>query len=81
MWQVATGGQEPYSGLAVNEAEECICAGTHLVRPRSSPKPFYAIMLDCWKLDPHARLTFEALADLLDHVLESHYYADIKLYR
>ena len=78
MWQVATGGQEPYHGLADNEAEECICAGNLVTCPQASPPKFYTIMLNCWKQDPHDRLTFESLADLLDHVLEAHYYTDVK---
>ena len=76
MWQVVMSGQEPYPGLTVDQAEQHICTGTHMPRPSECSENFYTLMLDCWKLDPQARPTFEALVDLLDHVKDSHKYID-----
>ncbi|XP_064388612.1 tyrosine-protein kinase csk-1-like [Halichondria panicea] len=79
LWQVIANGTDPYPGLTIEEAEQHICSGTHMPRPHNCLGTFYTIMLDCWKLDPWTRPTFESLSDLLDHVKDSHKYTDIDL--
>ncbi len=78
LWQLIADGEEPYSELTVVRAQQHICTGTLMSRPQNCLVNFYTLMLDCWKLDPWARPTFEALSDLLDHVKDAHKYTDIK---
>lgn len=80
LWQIIANGSDPYPGLTIEEAQQHICSGTHMPRPHNCLGKFYTLMLDCWKLDPWTRPTFESLSDLLDHVKDSHKYTDIDSY-
>ena len=74
IWEVIT-GKEPFSDSTNDTAIERIKAGLLMPRSEHCPETFYDIMLRCWKQDPVTRPTFEAVADLLDHVGDSQTYA------
>ena len=75
MYEIATCGCMPYSNQTNLEVLDYIIAGHHMHRPSNCSENFYSLMIECWKQDPWTRPTFEALADLLDHVKDSHDYA------
>jgi len=79
LWQILANGNEPYPSLTTTQAQEYICNGSHMLRPGICSEQFYTIMLDCWKMDPWNRPTFESLLDQLEHVKDSHKYTQIDL--
>ncbi len=75
IWEVIT-GKEPFSDSTNDSAIQRIKTGLLMPRPENCPETFYDIMLGCWKQEPLTRLAFEAVADLLDHVKDSHKYTN-----
>lgn len=76
IWEIAINShQNPYQGLSA--AKNQILTGNALEQPLGCPEELYCIIVDCMKIDPLTRLTFEAITDLLDHVKDTYKYAEI----
>ena len=78
MYEVVTCGSVPYPNQTNIEAVSRIHTMDTMQKPTSCPEKFYNLMEDCWTQDPWVRPTFEALTDLLDHVKDTHDYAEIQ---
>ena len=79
-WEVVTNGQEPYQDLSTTQAAEHIVTGTYMPRPEGCPEGLYTVMLECWKLDPWSRPTFDKLLEKLARITKiSHKYSDVSL--
>ncbi|CAH8437467.1 unnamed protein product [Schistosoma turkestanicum] len=69
LWEMWTGGADPWSGITVVRLLELIDSGRRLVWPRfTCPRRLYQLMLACWRVEPHRRPTFSYLAERLDQI-------------
>jgi hypothetical protein len=48
----------PYPGLTNPETVTAVQKGFQMEKPEKCPEEVYAIMKECWNLDPHKRPTF-----------------------
>ncbi|KAJ7358771.1 hypothetical protein OS493_021548 [Desmophyllum pertusum] len=77
LWEIETGGNAPYAGMAVSELLVKLKAGHRLEKPRYCTDWLYTVMLRCWNANPKTRPTFEELCDELNrmHKQETNYLA------
>ncbi|CAH8436824.1 unnamed protein product [Schistosoma rodhaini] len=69
LWEMWTGGADPWSGLTPVRLLELLDSGRRLVWPRfTCPRRLYQIMLACWRAEPYRRPTFSYLAERLDQI-------------
>ena len=61
MYQIFTLSQSSYLNTSGSELARQVKAGHQLSCPTSCPKQIYAIMKECWNIDPDARPNFESL--------------------
>lgn len=61
LYEIFTSCQTPYPNLTDTEAAYQIKVGHHMSCPANCPNPFYAIMKECWNVDPDARPSFDNL--------------------
>ena len=54
-------GREPYPEITAGEVIARVEQGYRMPQPPGCPDPLYQMMLDCWKVDPKERPTFEYL--------------------
>ena len=64
--ELVTHGCEPYPGMTDDEVLAQVTQGYCMPKPPGCPGPLYLIMLECWKVDPQERPTFENLKYQLD---------------
>ena len=57
-WELVTKGSLPYLYMTDEQVLEAVLQGYHMPEPKDCPKPFYQIMLDCWRLNDDKRPTF-----------------------
>ena len=67
LWELVTKGREPYPGMTNQQVHEAVPQGYRMPEPKDCPKPFYQIMLDCWKLNDDERPNFN---NIHHHLLE-----------
>ena len=58
LWELVTKGSLPYPNMTNQQVREAVTQGYCMPEPEDCPKPFYQIMLDCWKLNDDERPTF-----------------------
>lgn len=69
LYEIATGGLEPYHGYTHPEVMKEVNRGTRLPCPKDCPVELHAIMLLCWEFDVNKRPTFSDLRDkIADHL-------------
>ena len=61
LFEVITFGRIPYPGIHNKHVVEKIKEGYRMPKPQDCPSGLYDIMLECWKMDPESRPTFESL--------------------
>ncbi|XP_013407368.1 tyrosine-protein kinase Fer [Lingula anatina] len=61
MWEIFSGGQQPYPGLTNQQARERVDAGYRMPRPETAPENVYELMLKCWQYDPDQRIHFSEI--------------------
>jgi fyn-related kinase len=59
--EVITYGRIPYPGMNNAEVLQQVEKGYRMPCPHGCPELLYTIMLDCWKMRPEERPTFETL--------------------
>lgn len=70
LWEVASLGAVPYSGVDNHELLEFLMAGNRLPKPVNCPQETYDIMTSCWNASPVCRPTFSTVVCRLDEILE-----------
>uniref|UniRef100_A0A915I0K5 non-specific protein-tyrosine kinase n=1 Tax=Romanomermis culicivorax TaxID=13658 RepID=A0A915I0K5_ROMCU len=65
IWEMFSFGEEPWCGYSGPEIIKKISADEKLVKLPSCPSIFYALMLECWTIDPTKRLKFASLKQRL----------------
>ena len=68
MWEIFSFAMQPYFGFSNEEVTKYIRTGRHLERPNDCPEKIYAIMQQCWALEPDERPTFCDLQDQINEV-------------
>ncbi|XP_069939217.1 BDNF/NT-3 growth factors receptor [Cherax quadricarinatus] len=63
LWEIFTGGKQPWYGYTNQEVITQITAGRMLVCPERCPADMYRIMLSCWSKNPQERLPMATLYD------------------
>ena len=64
-------GAVPYSAFSSNqETIQQISNGYRLSLPQNCPDEVYAVMLDCWRVEPKERPSFKNLFETLDDLLK-----------
>ena len=65
LWELVTKGSQPYPDMTNEQVLEAVPQGYRMPEPKDCPKPFYQIMLDCWKLYDYKRPTFNNIRHYL----------------
>ena len=61
LYEMITYGCMPYPGMTNTQTLEQVTQGYRMPRPHGCPDQLYDIMLDCWRMEPCNRPTFETL--------------------
>ncbi|XP_032528833.1 tyrosine-protein kinase Shark isoform X1 [Danaus plexippus] len=64
LWEMFSGGKQPYGEMRGIEAIQIVESGQRLDRPLDCPDDIYQVMLDCWAYSPDLRPTFGKLVDV-----------------
>ena len=67
--ELITYGRTPYPGMTNAEVLRQVDQGYRLPQPTNCPSSLYAIMRECWHVQPESRPSFSAL----QHRLENEY--------
>ncbi|OQR74312.1 putative protein-like [Tropilaelaps mercedesae] len=70
VWEMATLGEQPYGGLAIDLVFAQIRQGLRLYQPSTCSAELLGIMSSCWHKSPEQRPTFSQLKQQLDSMLE-----------
>ncbi|XP_076438869.1 LOW QUALITY PROTEIN: tyrosine-protein kinase Fer-like [Babylonia areolata] len=72
MWEIFSGGQQPYTGMTNAQARQNVEDGYRLPSSHQTPEPVYKLMLRCWEYEPekrpHFKELFENLRDIVRRV-------------
>ncbi|KAK7503438.1 hypothetical protein BaRGS_00005359, partial [Batillaria attramentaria] len=71
LWEIATLGGTPYSGIPPERIGEMHRARYRLPQPPRCPDNFYRVIRCCWHEDPRKRPTFRQLCDVIDHFVQA----------
>ncbi|XP_022375962.1 tyrosine-protein kinase FRK [Enhydra lutris kenyoni] len=71
LYEIITYGKVPYSGMTGAQVIQVLGQNYRLSQPPNCPPQFYNIMLECWKVDPQERPTFEKLHWKLEDYFET----------
>lgn len=63
LWEIFTGGKQPWYGYTNQEVITQITAGRMLGCPERCPPDMYSVMLSCWAKNPQERLPMATLYD------------------
>ena len=66
MWEIFSFAIQPYYGISNEEVTKFIRSGKHLEKPRDCPDQIYAIMQQCWNLEPEERPSFTILQEMIN---------------
>lgn len=65
MWEILTNATVPYAAMNNQEAFDFVNSGKRLDKPIDCSDSLYAIMQQCWSVEPNQRPSFEQLATQL----------------
>ncbi|XP_045133855.1 insulin-like growth factor 1 receptor isoform X3 [Portunus trituberculatus] len=65
LWELASGGRQPYEDKLDKEVEDFILCGKRLGPPDRGPDFFYPLMLKCWNAVPEQRPSFKRIVQRL----------------
>lgn len=71
LWEIFSGGEEPYDGLTGPELRSYVESGGRLSKPRACPDSIYAFMRRCWAADSTDRPSFKEIFDFVDSQFNS----------
>uniref|UniRef100_A0A914VLN4 Protein kinase domain-containing protein n=1 Tax=Plectus sambesii TaxID=2011161 RepID=A0A914VLN4_9BILA len=71
LFELFSQGEVPYSSVNMANMIEHLDAGHRLDQPKDCPNEIYTIMLNCWKVDPSTRPSFEDIRTEVSKQLES----------
>uniref|UniRef100_A0A8C5K804 Tyrosine-protein kinase receptor UFO n=1 Tax=Jaculus jaculus TaxID=51337 RepID=A0A8C5K804_JACJA len=71
MWEIATRGQTPYPGVENSEIYDYLRQGNRLKQPVDCLDGLYALMSQCWELNPRDRPSFTELREALETTLKA----------
>ncbi|XP_036690638.1 tyrosine-protein kinase receptor UFO isoform X3 [Balaenoptera musculus] len=71
MWEIATRGQTPYPGVENSEIYDYLRQGNRLKQPVDCLDGLYALMSQCWELNPRDRPSFAELREDLENTLKA----------
>eukprot|EP00039_Didymoeca_costata_P004067 m.71161 g.71161 ORF g.71161 m.71161 type:complete len:451 (+) comp12217_c0_seq2:321-1673(+) len=74
--EIVTHGRIPYPGMPNQKVIEKVERGYRMEKPVNCPQLLYDLMLDCWKMDPVERPTFESIQWRLEEYYEESSYRD-----
>ncbi|XP_078357420.1 uncharacterized protein LOC144642321 isoform X2 [Oculina patagonica] len=69
LWELSTMGGIPYPGISNTQLYKLLKTGYRMEKPDMCTDEIYAVMLDCWKLDPDERPSFEQLISILETMM------------
>ncbi|CAG0918340.1 unnamed protein product [Notodromas monacha] len=69
LWELCTLGREPFGGAGQVSLPDAVLAGLQLPQPPNCPDQLYAVMVQCWQLEPGNRPSPEAVETFLDDLL------------
>jgi hypothetical protein len=70
MYEIVTYGGDPYPGLSNAEVIAKVTSGKVMEKPKGCPDDYYAIMVQCWAVEPNDRPTFKQLYERLKSLLK-----------
>eukprot|EP00730_Choanoeca_flexa_P017932 TRINITY_DN8690_c0_g1_i1.p1 TRINITY_DN8690_c0_g1~~TRINITY_DN8690_c0_g1_i1.p1 ORF type:complete len:681 (+),score=184.58 TRINITY_DN8690_c0_g1_i1:120-2162(+) len=68
LWEIATYGSSPYPGVDFTLVLDKLESGYRMPRPQGCPEEVYALMRECWDVDPELRPSFRAIRDRLENM-------------
>ncbi|CAH3022246.1 unnamed protein product [Porites evermanni] len=71
LWEIESGGEMPYPGLAGMELVDFLKSGKRLRQPDGCPDNIFNIMTSCWHPDPSQRPSFNEIVTSLDQALQA----------
>lgn len=70
MWEIFSGGQQPYPGYTNSQAREKIEEGYRLPQLANQPDNVYQVMFKCWDYNPDKRPHFQEIFDKLTEAVK-----------
>lgn len=81
LWEIFTLGDNPYPAIEANKQfYNLLKSGYRMEKPSLCPNSIYALMQQCWNVNPLSRPSFTRLAEKLGLMIESNvrnYYLDL----
>ncbi|XP_048588169.1 fibroblast growth factor receptor 3-like isoform X2 [Nematostella vectensis] len=71
MWEIVTLGANPYPGMTREQLISNLHLGYRMPRPDYCSEELYAVIWECWQLDPTVRPTFSMLCRTLNRMLSA----------
>ena len=65
-----TRGNIPYAGLPGTGVLEFVKSGGRLAKPEICLDEIYELMLDCWRVDPQERPSFDWIVQLIETIVQ-----------
>eukprot|EP00055_Hartaetosiga_balthica_P000433 m.136548 g.136548 ORF g.136548 m.136548 type:complete len:720 (+) comp10742_c0_seq1:262-2421(+) len=72
VWEVLSGGRQPYHGYKLKEVLDIVRNGTRLIQPKTTPDDLWELISSCWLRDPLHRPTFKQMRDKLNAIKRTH---------
>ncbi|XP_072048335.1 uncharacterized protein [Amphiura filiformis] len=82
LWEIATLGATPYSGMATRDLAHELSEGYRMPKPASFDNAVYKIMTECWNENPEERPSFAHIAATFNDMIsvKEHTYMDTGVY-
>lgn len=71
LWEMFSGGKQPYSELALENILDWINQGYRLDIPLRTPLPIKNLMLSCWEASPSKRPNFAEICVICKNVMQN----------
>jgi len=71
VWEIFSEGRQPYGAMNNLEVIEFMSAGRRLAKPDSVPDDLYALMLQCWTVDPSSRPSISFFVEYFAKMVET----------
>ncbi|XP_072048552.1 angiopoietin-1 receptor-like [Amphiura filiformis] len=82
LWEIATIGATPYSGMATRDLAHELLEGYRMSKPASLDNAVYQIMTECWNENPEERPSFTHITAKFNDMIsvKEHTYMDTGVY-